>query len=58
MAAPKQILVTYLERKKIITIPDGSGGDVDFLAKEVSQVFGIESSDIVTFQRFNPTFEE
>lgn len=58
MAAQKQVLVTYLERKKVVKIPPHSGSDIDFLSQEFSQVFGVESSSSVTFQRFDSTWDE
>ena len=56
---PKQVLVTYLDRKKVLSIPQGSNvGDIDFLENEFLQVFGLSGSRSVTFQRFNSIFQE
>lgn len=53
-AAPKQILVKYLERKKIINIPQEG---FRFLKREFFRAFKIAEAPI-TFQRYNATFNE
>lgn len=37
----KQVLVTYLERNKVVTIPQACSNDLDFLTEEFSRVFGV-----------------
>ena len=56
-AAVKQILVMFEERKKILSIPQEDG--INFLRREFLRVFDVNCSEaVITFQRFNPEFEE
>ena len=52
----KRILVSYQERKKILTISRGEG--IPSLQREFAWAFDLSSCESVTFQQFNPTFEE
>lgn len=52
--ASKQVLVTYSERNKILTIPRGCGNDLEFLTEEFFGGFGVKStSSTVTFEQFS-----
>ena len=56
-AAAKQILVMFEGRKKILSIPQEDG--IDILRREFLRVFDVNCSEaVITFQRFNPEFEE
>ena len=52
----RAILITYLDRKKLLKFPDGEG--LDFLAQEFKKVFSINVNLKVHFQRFNSEFDE
>ena len=52
----KRILVSYQERKKILTISWGEG--VPSLQREFARAFDLSYRESVTFQQYNPTFEE
>ena len=62
MAIPKSksILVSYLERNKILKIPDSTDGDVTFLEREFKKEFkfGSNVNLLVTFQRYDSEWGE
>lgn len=42
--ALKRVLVSYLDRNKVIAIPDNSGGDVEYVTKAFKKIFNIVDS--------------
>jgi len=62
MASSKRVLVTYgtgLVRKRVISIPEGSFKDVDYVKRELSkdQLFANHENDIIIL-RFDDFFQE
>lgn len=55
----KSVRISYLERKKILKIPEAKNNtDLDFLAEQFKKEFGLESDVSVIFQRFDDDWEE
>ena len=59
LSKSKSILVSYLQRNKILKIPDSPEGDVGFLEAEFKKEFKFESNvNLVTFQRYDGEWGE
>ena len=58
--AAKRVLVSYLDRNKIITIPGETGeGDVQYVVKEFKKAFNFEGcvNLVVVLQKFDPDWD-
>ena len=60
MSLSKQVLVTYLERKKVLKIPlEKQESDIIFLTKEFRKEFKLECGEFdMSFQLFSAIFGE
>ena len=57
--ATKQVLVSYQERKKVLHLPaNESEGALDHLTKEFQREFKIPSTEFITFQYYDASWEE
>ena len=57
----KTVLVSYLERNKVIRIPESKKeNDIDYLAKEFKKVFAFDRNVniLLTFQKFDQDWNE
>lgn len=55
----KQVLVSYHEKKKIIQLPINESEDIlKHLTKEFQREFKAPTSKVVTFQRYDSSWEE
>lgn len=56
--ASKRVLLTYLERNKIIAIPDETEeGDVNYAKKEFQRAFSFEGHATVILQKFDQEWD-
>ena len=55
----KSVLVSYLERKRVLKIPDEkTATDVEFLREKFRKEFNLESNVNIIFQRFDDEWSE
>ena len=57
--AMKVVLVSYLERNKVLKIPEGENDELSYLKTQFFQVFGVENETVsVLFQYYSSEWEE